>query len=253
MPPVELAGVVAFLDRFLRVSAVPDAPHALNGLQVANAGAVSRIAAAVDACAATIRLAAAREADLLLVHHGLFWGGLEPLTGRAYARVAGLVQHNIALYSAHLPLDVHPEVGNNHLLAGRLGVAVRGAFGEEYGVCLGVWGELDVPRAELARRLERVVGGTPRLLGFGPDAVHKVGIVTGAAGSMIAQAAAQGLDTFVTGEGSHHTFFVAEELGLNVFYAGHYATETVGVQALAERLGAEFGLPWSFLDHPSGL
>ncbi|HVH10655.1 MAG TPA: Nif3-like dinuclear metal center hexameric protein, partial [Gemmatimonadales bacterium] len=127
---------MAFLDRYLRVSAVPDAPHALNGLQVANAGAVSRIAAAVDACAATIRLAAARGADLLLVHHGLFWGGLEPLTGRAYARVAGLVQHNIALYSAHLPLDVHPEVGNNHLLAGRLGVAVRGAFGEEYGVCL---------------------------------------------------------------------------------------------------------------------
>jgi len=150
-------------------------------------------------------------------------------------------------------LDVHPEVGNNALLAHQLGVARRGEFGEEYGMRIGVWGEVDVPRATLAQRLEDVVGGRTRLMAFGPERVRRVGIVTGAAGSMIGQAAAVGLDTYITGEGSHHTFFDAEELGLNVFYAGHYATETFGVKALAERLCTEFDLPWTFLDHPTDL
>src|SRR6267154_2340649 len=217
---MDLIALVSYLDRYLRVAEVPDAPHAVNGLQVANSGTVSRVAAAVDLCEATVRMAAEQGADLLLVHHGLFWGGLQPLTGRAYRRVAGLMAQNIALYSAHLPLDLHPDVGNN---------------------------------AVLARQLAALTSSAPRLMAFGPERVRRVGIVTGAAGSMIAQAAAAGLDTFVTGEGPHHTFFDAEELKLNVFYAGHYATETVGVKALAEHLHARFDLPWSFLDHPTGL
>ena len=253
MPAIDLARVVSYLDRYLRTSEVPDAPNALNGLQLANGGTISRVTAAVDLCDATVQMAAQQGADLLLVHHGLFWGGLQPLTGRAYRRVAGLIRHNIALYSAHLPLDVHPEVGNNAVLAHRLGVARRGEFGEEYGMRIGVWGEVDIPRAVLAQRLGEVVGGDPRLMAFGPERVRRVGIVTGAAGSMIGQAAAQGLDTYITGEGAHHTFFDAEELGLNVFYAGHYATETFGVKALAERLCTEFDLPWTFLDHPTDL
>ena len=253
MPAIDLAAVVSYLDRYLRTSEVPDAPNALNGLQLANGGTISRVTAAVDLCDATVQMAAQQGADLLLVHHGLFWGGLQPLTGRAYRRVAGLIRHNIALYSAHLPLDVHPEVGNNAVLAHRLGVARRGEFGEEYGMRIGVWGEVDIPRAVLAQRLGEVVGGQPRLMPFGPERVRRVGIVTGAAGSMIGQAAAQGLDTYITGEGAHHTFFDAEELGLNVFYAGHYATETFGVKALAERLCTEFDLPWTFLDHPTDL
>ena len=253
MPAIDLAVVVSYLDRYLRTSEVPDAPNALNGLQLANGGTISRVTAAVDLCDATVQMAAQQGADLLLVHHGLFWGGLQPLTGRAYRRVAGLIKHNIALYSAHLPVDVHPEVGNNAVLAHRLGVARRGEFGEEYGMRIGVWGEVDIPRAVLAQRLGEVVGGHPRLMAFGPERVRRVGIVTGAAGSMIGQAAAQGLDTYITGEGAHHTFFDAEELGLNVFYAGHYATETFGVKALAERLCTEFDLPWTFLDHPTDL
>jgi len=253
MRAVDLAVVVSFLDRYLRIAEVADAATALNGLQVANGGTINRAAAAVDLCDATVQMAAQQGADLLLVHHGLFWGGLQPLTGRTYRRVAGLINHNIALYSAHLPLDVHPEVGNNALLAQRLGVARRGEFGEEYGMRIGVWGEVDVPRAALAQRLGEVVGGHPRLMAFGPERVRRVGIVTGAAGSMIRQAAGQGLDTYITGEGAHHTFFDAEELGLNVFYAGHYATETFGVKALAERLCTEFDLPWTFLDHPTDL
>jgi len=253
MPAIDLAAVVSYLDRYLRTSEVPDAPNALNGLQLANGGTISRVTAAVDLCDATVQMAAQQGADLLLVHHGLFWGGLQRLTGRAYRRVAGLIRHNIALYSAHLPLDVHPEVGNNAVLAHRLGVARRGEFGEEYGMRIGVWGEVDIPRAVLAQRLGEVVGGQPRLMPFGPERVRRVGIVTGAAGSMIGQAAAQGLDTYITGDGAHHTFFDAEELGLNVFYAGHYATETFGVKALAERLCTEFDLPWTFLDHPTDL
>jgi len=236
---MRLAELASYLDTYLRVADVPDSPGALNGLQVANSGDVTRVAAAVDLCEATVRMAAEQGSDLLLVHHGLFWGGPRPLTGPAY--------------SAHLPLDLHPEVGNNPRLARQLGVAVRGGFGEEYGVLIGVWGELDASRGALQQQLAAVLGAPPRVMPFGPEQVRRVGIVTGGGGSLIAQARAAGLDTYITGEGGHHTFFDAEELGLNVFYAGHYATETLGVKALAEHLGAKFGLPWTFLDHPTGL
>jgi dinuclear metal center YbgI/SA1388 family protein len=232
---------------------MPDYAEALNGLQVENAGQVTRIGAAVDLCEATVRLAAAQGVDVLLVHHGLFWGGLRPLVGPRQRRVAALVRHNIALYSAHLPLDRHPDVGNNAVLARALGVALRGEFGKHDGVPIGVWGELNMERVALQQKLATVLGSVPRLMPFGPAAVRLVGIITGAGGSMIADAAAAGLDTYITGEGPHHTFFDAEELGLNVFYAGHYATETVGVKALAEHVSATFRVPWVFLDHPTGL
>ncbi len=250
---MQLEQLASYLDGYLLVREVSDAPHALNGLQVENAGEVTRVAAAVDLCRATVGLAAAQGADLLLVHHGLFWGGLRPLTGPAYARVADLIRHNIALYSAHLPLDRHPEVGNNAVLARALEVSPRGEFGEDYGAAIGVWGELDLPREALAARLGALLAIVPRVLAFGPERVRRVGIVTGAGGSFIPQAAAAGLDTYITGEGPHHTFFDAEELGINVIYAGHYATETVGVKALAEHVSAKFQLPWAFLDHPTGL
>ena len=250
---LELAEVVAYLDGYLRVAETPDAPQALNGLQLSNSGRVTRLAVAVDVCAATIRMAVEQRADFLLVHHGLFWNGLQPLTGRSYRRVAELIAHDIAVYGAHLPLDLHAEVGNNAVLARQLGVALRGEFGETYGIRIGVWGDVDVSRGTLEQRLTDVLGVPPRTLAFGPDRVRRLGIATGAAGSMIAQAAAAGLDSFVTGEGAHHTFFDAEELRVNVFYAGHYATETVGVKALAEHLRSRFDLPWTFLDHPTGL
>ena len=250
---MHLPELVSYLDEYLRVRAVPDYPEALNGLQVENAGEVTRIAAAVDLCEATVQLAAAQGADLLLVHHGLFWGGLRPLVGPRQRRVAGLVRHNIAVYSAHLPLDRHPDVGNNAVLARALGVVVRGEFGRHEGVPIGVWGELSIERVALQQKIAAVLGPVPRLMPFGPAAARLVGVITGAGGSMIADAAAAGLDTYITGEGPHHTFFDAEELGLNVFYAGHYATETVGVKALAEHVSAAFRIPWVFLDHPTGL
>jgi dinuclear metal center YbgI/SA1388 family protein len=251
---MRLDTLASYLDDYLRLAEeVADAPEALNGLQVANAGNVTRIAAAVDLCEATVRMAVEQGADFLLVHHGLFWGGLKPLVGPAYRRVAGLINGNVALYAAHLPLDRHPDVGNNSVLARLLGVTIRGEFGSYHGAPLGVWGDCAGTRDDLTRRLTTALGSPPRVLPFGSDRVQRVGIVTGAGGAMIPQAAAAGLDTYVTGEGQHWTFFDAEELALNVFYAGHYATETVGVKALAEHLSKKFDLPWVFLDHPTGL
>lgn len=251
---MRLDTLVRYLDDYLRVAEeVADAPEALNGLQVANSGEVTRLAAAVDLCEATVRLAAEQSADCLLVHHGLFWGGLRPVVGPAYRRLAGLIERNIALYSAHLPLDRHPEVGNNSVLARLLGITARGEFGSHHGAPIGVWGDVTRTRDDLNRSLTKVLGGVPRLLAFGPERVQRVGIVTGAGGSLIPQAAAAGLDTYITGEGQHWTFFDAEELHINVFYAGHYATETVGVKALAEHVSKKFALPWVFLDHPTGL
>ncbi|HXQ28458.1 MAG TPA: Nif3-like dinuclear metal center hexameric protein [Gemmatimonadales bacterium] len=248
-----LTELVTYLDQYLRLSDVGDAPAAWNGLQVENSGAVERLGAAVDACERTIALAAEARVGLLLVHHGLFWDGLPPVRGPRYRRLAGLIRHDIALYSAHLPLDAHPEVGNNVLLARELGLVVRGPFGTFYGGAAGVWGDLVLSRDALAARLARVLGAPPRVLACGPEETRRVGIVTGAGGSAIAEAAAAGLDTLVTGEGAHHTFFAAEELGVNAFYGGHYATETLGVKALSAHLAARFGIPWTFLDHPTGL
>ena len=251
---MRLDTLVRFLDEYLLIAAeTADSPEALNGLQVSNAGDVTRLAAAVDLCQATVRLAAEQHADCLLVHHGLFWGGLRPLVGPAYARVAGLIKNNIALYAAHLPLDRHPDVGNNRVLAKLLGLKVRGDFGDYHGAPAGVWGDWSGTREELSWALSRTLGTAARLFPFGPERVQRVGIVTGSGGSLIPQAAAAGLDTFITGEGQHWTFFDAEELGLNVFYAGHYATETVGVKALAEHVSKKFDIPWVFLDHPTGL
>lgn len=250
---MRLEDLVAYLDDYLRVREVGDDPNALNGLQVENAGQVQHLAVAVDACQASIDLAAERGADLLIVHHGLYWGGLEPLVGRQFRRFGALVRHGIALYSAHIPLDRHPEVGNNVVLARQLGLEVRGWFGEHRGAPIGAWGELDLPREALVQRLGGVLGVTPRLLAGGPERARRVGVITGGAGSMIRQAKDAGLDTFITGEGQHWTYFDAEELGVNVVYAGHYATETVGVKALAEHLAERFQLPWSFIDHPTGL
>jgi dinuclear metal center YbgI/SA1388 family protein len=198
-------------------------------------------------------MAAEQNADCLLVHHGLFWGGLRPLVGPHYRRVASLIDRNIALYASHLPLDRHPEVGNNAVLARLLGLELKGEFGSYHGAPIGVWGELSQPRDALGAKIAATLGAPPRLLPFGPDRVQRVGIVTGAGASLIPQAHAAGLDTFITGEGPHWSFFDAEELGVNVFFAGHYATETVGVKALAEHVSRHFSLPWVFLDHPTGL
>jgi dinuclear metal center YbgI/SA1388 family protein len=250
---MQLADIQAYLDEYLRLHEVPDYPQALNGVQVANSGEVTRIAVAVDAVQHTIDRAAEAGAELLLVHHGLFWDGNRPVTGRRYRRLRALFDADIAVYSAHLPLDVHPEVGNNAVLARALGIEVQGTFGEYKGYPLGVWGTLDMRREALAARLDELLGGRVRMIACGPERVRRVGVITGGAGKMVAAARTAGLDAYITGEGEHHHFFDAEEGELNLFLGGHYATEVWGVRALAQHLEERFGLPWTFIDHPTGL
>ncbi|HEX5726820.1 MAG TPA: Nif3-like dinuclear metal center hexameric protein [Longimicrobiaceae bacterium] len=250
---MDLGALREYLDRYLKVAEVPDYPGALNGLQVEGTRPVRRVAAAVDAAQATVDAAVAWGADLLLVHHGLFWDGNVPVTGRRYRRLKALLDAGVAVYASHLPLDAHPEVGNNPVLARELGIEARGSFGAYQGMPLGVWGELDLHRDELRARLERVLGGPVKLVAGGPERVRRVGVITGGAGDMIAAAAAAGLDAFVTGEGAHYTYFDAEEGGINLYYGGHYATEVWGVRALARHLAERFGMEWTFLDHPTGL
>jgi dinuclear metal center YbgI/SA1388 family protein len=253
MAETPLTDIVAHLDSYLRTGAVPDDANALNGLQVENGGRVSRVAVAVDASARTVRETVRRGCDLLIVHHGLFWDGNRPVSGRRYARLQPLIANGVAVYAAHLPLDVHPEVGNNVQLLRALGIDPQGSFGEYRGEPLGWWGETELKRETLAARLDDVLGGRIHMMPYGPDLVRRVGVITGGAGSMIGAAVSAGLDAFITGEGAHHTHFDAEEGGINVFYGGHYATETWGVRALGAHLEARFGLPWEFIDHPTGL
>ncbi len=253
MTTTSLAALARYCDRHLRTDQFEDWPGAVNGLQVENRGQVSHIAAAVDGTLATIQLAIAAQADLLLVHHGLFWSQAHPWTGRRYQLFGLLWQHNLAVYSSHLPLDAHPRWGNNILLSTALGLKKRQPFFLEKGRYLGFQGELNLRREALAARLSRILGKPPLLLPGGPSLCRRVGVVTGGAGGELKRAAAEGVDTFITGEGPHWTYALAEELGVNAFYGGHYATETFGVKALAAHLAARFHLSWEFLDYPTGL
>jgi dinuclear metal center YbgI/SA1388 family protein len=246
---MKLEEVVKYQDGFLRLSEYADYPNALNGLQLENSGSVSKVAAAVDACEAVLKMAIAAGADLLIVHHGLFWGGLQTATGARYRKLRLAIENDLAVYSAHLPLDAHPQCGNNVLLCNALDFPEpRQPFLE-----IGLKVEAELDRQILCRRIEQAVSGSVHLAPGGPAVTRRIGVVTGAAGGEIFKAAADGVDTFITGEGPHWSFTAAEELNVNLFYAGHYATEVFGVQELAKLLQEKFGLPWTFLHHPTGL
>ncbi|MGQ0814456.1 MAG: Nif3-like dinuclear metal center hexameric protein [Gemmatimonadota bacterium] len=245
--------LASYLDTLLKIAEVPDYPNAFNGLQVQNSGKVDRLAVAVDASEETIRRAVAAGCNLLIVHHGLFWDGPAPVRGRRYRRLKLLFDHDIAVYSAHLPLDVHPELGNNAILAKALGIKADGSFGLFSGRAIGVCGSLEIGREALAARLDDLLDVRVKLIAGGTEKVRRVGVVTGGAGSMINDAVAAGLDAFITGEGAHHTYFDALENGINVYYAGHYATETFGVRALGQHLQEKFEMEWEFIDCPTGL
>jgi dinuclear metal center YbgI/SA1388 family protein len=239
------------MDGYLGLSDHPDYPTALNGLQVGGPAEVARIVAAVDASEAAIHAAVGLGADLLLVHHGLFWDGLQPITGRRLRKIRALIDHRIGLYSAHLPLDGHAEVGNSVLLARGLGLELAGRFAEYRGAKVGWWGSLarSVEPAGLRDLASAAVGGGPvHLIAGGPERIERVGVA-----SFAEAAASLGLDALVTGEGNHHTHFDAMELGIHVLFAGHYATETFGVRALAAHVSERFGLDWEFVDQPTGL
>lgn len=252
---MKLESLLQYLDEYLGVADHPDYSNALNGLQVGGPEDVRHLVAAVDASEASIGAAVDRGADLLLVHHGLFWDGLRPITGRRLRRVGPLIREGVGLYSVHLPLDAHPEVGNCALLARALGIELEGTFAGYEGVDIGWWGTLPEPLdAEgLQARCGQVLDGPAHLIPGGPPEIRRVGVVTGGGASFTAEAARRGLDALVTGEGSHHTHFDAMELGIHVLMGGHYATEVFGVQALAGHLAERFDLTWEFVDQPTGL
>lgn len=253
MPKASLAALVKHCDRQLRTADIGDYDGAANGLQVENSGHVTRIAATVDASLATVKLAIKAQADLLIVHHGLFWSPSHPWTGKKYELIRLLIENNLAVYSSHLPLDAHPRLGNNAQLCAALGFRKPRPFFPSHGQPIGFQTVTQIPRNELARRLANATGAKPRMIPGGPGICRRIGVVTGGAGGELKLAAAEGVDTFITGEGPHWTFALAEELGVNVLYGGHYATETFGVKALAAQLSRKFRVPWTFLDHPTGL
>jgi dinuclear metal center YbgI/SA1388 family protein len=253
MPKASLAAIVKHCDQLLRTKSIGDYDGAANGLQVESRGPITRIAATVDASLATVKLAIAAKADLLIVHHGLFWSPSHPWTGKKHELLRLLVENNLAIYSSHLPLDAHPKLGNNAQICAALGLKNLKPFFLTHGQTIGFKSQQIISRAELATRLERATGVKPKFIPGGDEICQRIGVVTGGAGGDLKIAADEGVDTFITGEGPHWTFALAEELGLNVFYGGHYATETFGVKALAAHLSKKFKLPWDFLDHPTGL
>jgi dinuclear metal center YbgI/SA1388 family protein len=250
---VALPDVVSFANELLEVAEIEDYPGAVNGLQLENRGIVSKIGAAVDASSRTIEMAISESVNLLVVHHGIFWGGVSPVTGPVYRRLAKAMEADLAIYSAHLPLDFHPEMGNNILLAEALELTPVSPFWFVKGRAQGCLSTVGLELSELVVRAERILGRKIWRCPAGPSRTQRIGIVTGAAGSHIVEVAAEGVDTFLTGEGPHHTFVLAEELRINLLYGGHYATETFGVKKLAAHLAEKFNLQWTFLDHPSDL
>lgn len=239
-----LSDLVAYCDQRTRRTAFKDAPGAFNGLQVANRGRVTRIGAAVDAGLVPFQQAAAAGVDFLIVHHGLYWDMPRPLTGSAYERVATLIRHDCALYSNHLPLDGHPEIGNNALLAKQLGLRGTKPFlvrdGEPIGWIARARLTRSALRAKLQQHYRRVVA-----IECGSDRPREIAFCSGAGNSAVPELGPAGVDTLVTGELREEFFNRAQEEKLNLYLCGHYATELHGVQALAAELAAKFRLPWT--------
>jgi dinuclear metal center YbgI/SA1388 family protein len=246
--------LIDYLDDYLRVEEIEDVSQ--NGLQVEGPAEITRVAFAVDACLASFIQAVAEEAQLLIVHHGLFWSEPKRVVGPHFRRLKTLIEGRCGLYAVHLPLDAHPEVGNNAEMARLLRLADTRSFGTYHGLDIGVAGVLEPPLdlPSLIGRLIEALGTPPiRVLDHGPDEIRTVGCVSGGAASMMDQAAAQGLDAYVTGETSHESYHQAAEQGLNVVFAGHYATETLGVKALARYLEDRFALETVFLHISTGM
>ncbi len=245
--------LVRWLDDYLAVDDFPD--KSLNGLQVEGKEDVQKVVVAVDSSYNTFEMAAAKGGDMLIVHHGLFWGHPLAVTGPHKRRLQFLLDNELSLYAAHLPLDAHVEVGNNWGLARRLGMTDLEGFVPMAGTHLGVKGQLAeaTELRTLAEQIEKELGEQVMVHAGGPDPVNSLGIVSGGAAWEVVRAADEGLDAFLTGEPKHETFYESFERGISALFAGHYMTETVGVQLLAEKLESVFGLETEFVMLPTGL
>ena len=241
-----------YLDNLLDIKSIKDSPNAVNGLQVQNTGEVRKVGLAVDLCMATIEMAVAAKCNMMFVHHGMLWGGVQPVRGKFYDKLSAMMRADLGLYSAHLPLDMHPVLGNNKALADMVGVSRLEPFGEYEGQKIGFKGEVEPISAEaLGAKLEAVTGSPVKVIGSGQ--VRTLGLVSGGAADILRQAADEGLDAYLTGEGANHNYHEAMESGCVLFLAGHYATETGGVKAVGRHLEEQFQLETEFLDYPTGM
>jgi dinuclear metal center YbgI/SA1388 family protein len=241
-----------YLDNLLDIKEIKDSPNAMNGLQVQNTGDIKKVGLAVDLCMATIEKAVAAECNMMFVHHGVLWGGVKPIRGNFYGKISTMIRENLGLYSAHLPLDMHPILGNNKVLADQLELNELEPFGEYEGQKIGFKGRLkSLSAEELGARLEGKLGSPVKVIGSGE--VQTLGIVSGGAADILSQAAVAGLDAYLTGEGSNHHYHEAIENECVLILGGHYATETGGVKAVGKHLEEQFGIKTEFIDYPTGI
>lgn len=244
--------LISYLNTYLRISEINDISR--NGLQVEPPEEINKIAFAVDAALASFTASVREGAGLLIVHHGLFWKEPVMLTGFNYKRVKTLIEGNCGLYAAHLPLDLHPEIGNNAVIAKKLGLNNIAPFGDYYGVRIGFGGELEKPMPvnNFIELFSRVLESEP-VMALGNGLCKRIAVISGGAAGHVEEAAREGYDTFITGETSHEKFHNAGECGINVIFGGHYATETFGVKMLQKNIEKKFGVETVFLDLPTGL
>ncbi|MFT5194855.1 MAG: dinuclear metal center YbgI/SA1388 family protein [Cellvibrionaceae bacterium] len=240
-----------YLDQYLRISEIND--YGPQGLQVETDNhEVAKVALAVDSAPAVIEAAADWGADMLLVHHGLFWGGPQNIAGPMGKRVRAFMRTGVNLYAAHLPLDAHPEVGNNAVLAQMFGLQNIIWWGNTKGTPLGVCGDVrPILLQDLEVKVNAQLKTKSRTLQHGPGTVKRIAILSGGGAGMVEEAASLGADTFITGETSHSQYWLASDFEINVIFGGHYATETVGVQALGAHLSEKFNLDTKFFDFPT--
>ncbi len=248
---VSREAICGFLQEILDIPSVPDL--SCNGLQVQGAGEIRRIGLAVDGCMETYRGAVENLCQMLIVHHGIIWGGLTAISGRTHAHIEFLLRHEMNLFAAHLPLDMHPELGNNARLAALLGIRQLRPFGNYKGTLIGFEGTLPAATTldMVVERLCRKLDTSCTVLPFGAGRIRRIAVVSGGGAGELGEAVEKRLDCYITGEPSHENHHLALEAGINVVYAGHYHTEKPGVQALGAAIEKRFGVETVFLDVPT--
>jgi len=249
---IKTSELAQFLDELLKIKEIED--DSQNGLQVENSGNVKKVALAVDASIASFIKTKKEGCDFLLVHHGLFWNKPFTVTGQFYQRIQSLINADIALYAAHLPLDLHPELGNNAQVQQILNWPVTGDFGDYHGTIIGKEVQFDHLKTidELINEMTNSLNCQIQTWRFGPEKIKRIAYVSGGGISLLQEAIDKHMDAFITGEPKHDSYWMAKEAGMNVIFAGHYATETLGVKAVGKVLEDKFNLETVFIDLPTG-
>lgn len=250
---MELYELISYMDDYLKVNEISDV--SINGLQIEGKKEVKKVCLGVDSSLEIFKETSKRKADLILVHHGLIWGGLKSIRGLVKERISYLLENGISLYAAHLPLDMHPEVGNNIGLIKILNLSEPEPFGAYHGVKIGFKGKYEKMKSikEVSKTLERALPAKVESFNFGPDKIKSVGIVSGGGGSAFEDCIKEEIDLFITGEPSHTIYHIAKEAGINLIFAGHYATEKLGVMALGKNIEDKYKIKTEFIDIPTGL